>query len=183
MTEFLCLVTIAINLYLVWKIGKFHRMYKSHALHSVRFREMVKYNLWLIGKALDRIEALVYPADQKAVAFEFYEKIGEEWKRVNAMQVQSIEETKKYKVVPVDKAGNEAKMDGAPQISLTDGSLADVVFNEDGTFDVVPKGPIGAAKLQVVGDALIGEGTEEIFGEEDFQFVAGKAVAIKVVPV
>lgn len=146
-----------------------------------QLRQAIRFQAHIL-KTLLRIESLLKPAEQKAVVLEFYEVVGGKLVRVTEM-VQSIEETKKYKVVARDKAGNEAKLDGAPQVSLTDAGLADIVHNEDGSFDVAPKGPIGSAKLQVVADALIGEGTEEIFGEADFEFVAGKAVAIEVVPV
>lgn len=134
-----------------------------------------------IQVVLRDIKSLLKPVEQKAVVLELYEVIDGELRRAKMVK-QSIEEVKKYKVVARDKAGNEAALDGAAEISMTS-DLADIIHNEDGSFDVAPKGPIGAAKLQLKADALIGEGVEEIFGEEDFEFVAGKAVSISVVPV
>ena len=133
-----------------------------------------------IEKSLARIEALLQP-EEKAVTFEFYELINGQYVRVENM-VQSIEETKKYKIMARDKAGNEAKLDGMPALTLTDAALADIVIAEDGSFDIAPKGPVGECKLQVVADADLGEGVEELFGEADFVFVAGKAVSIEIVP-
>lgn len=148
----------------------------------VGIRKGLYYRLCSIEAVLREIKHLLKPAEGKAYSIEFYEVIGGELKRVTEM-VQSIEETKKYKIVAKDKAGNEAKFDGAPKLSFDVEDKADIIFNEDGSFDVAPKGPIGDAKLQVVVDADLGEGVEEIFGEAAFTFVAGKAVAIEVVPV
>lgn len=174
MLEFFAFIGLMLLVVLIWEIHRF-------AEHIMGFRKGIYFRLCTIQAVLERLEDLLKPAEQMAVTLELYEVVGGTLVRVQMVK-QSIEETKKYKVVARDKAGNEAAIDGAAEISMTS-DLADIVMNEDGTFDVAPKGPIGSAKLQLVADALIGEGREEILGEEDFEFVAGKAVSLAVVPV
>lgn len=146
-----------------------------------------------IGAALEGIQAqqsaqneilkelikTLTPPDASRIIF-FVEQDGE-LKRVGGTMFQKVTETKKFKIKATDRFGNDAKIDGAAQFSLTDESLATVEVSEDGmSASVVPKGAIGSAKLQVKADADLGEGVKELLGELQLDFVAGDAEVIAI---
>jgi hypothetical protein len=80
-----------------------------------------------------------------------------------------------------DKFGNEAVVDGAPKWSVTDESLAEVVVAEDGmSAEVMPKGQLGAFKVQVHADADLGEGIKDLLGEMSVELIAAEAAVIEI---
>ncbi len=80
-----------------------------------------------------------------------------------------------------DKAGNPAKVDGAPVWSLTDPSLGTLVASDDGmSAELTPTGPLGSAVIQVNADADLGEGVKTILGELPVTFVGGEAISISI---
>lgn len=80
-----------------------------------------------------------------------------------------------------DQKGNAAPVDGAPQWSVSDPSLAVVEAAADGMSAVLkPVGPLGAFKVQVSADADLGQGQSAIIGELDVEIVGGDAVSVQI---
>lgn len=128
---------------------------------------------------LEAILAFVKP-DTKAVRIEFFQIINGQKVKVDHMQKQSVDDVKEYMAIPLDKFGNEAKVDGAMSFSSTDESMGLVESTGDNSFKLSsPAGKAGAFKIQAQADADLGEGVEALLGEEDFEMVAGKAVGFK----
>ncbi len=120
------------------------------------------------------------PVQSSAFEFAFYEITDGQERRIS-MAIIAIDVVKTYKIKPVDKAGNTAKLDGAPVWALSDPAMGTLVVAEDGlTAELTPAGALGNCELQVSGDADLGEGVEPIMGVLPLEFVGGKAVAIEV---
>ena|SRR5450759_1107070 len=78
----------------------------------------------------------------------------------------------------VDKAGSSAKVDGAPVWSSSDESVLTATTETDGfsgTFTAT--GKLGTAQGSVKADADLGAGITELVLTQDFEVVAGAAVA------
>lgn len=131
-------------------------------------------------RALVRAVKALMPVEAPAAGFEFYEVIDGQNRRIS-MAIIAIDVVKTYKIKPVDKAGNPAKLDGKPVWALSDPAMGALVVAEDGlTAELTPAGALGNCELQVSGDADMGEGVETIMGVLPLEFVGGKAVAIEV---
>lgn len=84
-------------------------------------------------------------------------------------------------VAPVNKAGNPAKVDGAPVWTVSDLDVLDLVVAEDGmSAKVVSKGKLGVCQVNVSADADLGEGVMNISGLLDVEVKAGPAVSLGV---
>lgn len=84
-------------------------------------------------------------------------------------------------IKPVDKFGNDAKVDGKPEWSLTDPALGDLAVSDDGmSCELTPKGPVGSCIVQVSADADLGEGVKAILGELPMEFLAGDAESLSI---
>jgi hypothetical protein len=84
-------------------------------------------------------------------------------------------------VAPVNKAGNPAKVDGAPKWSVSDAEVLELVVADDGlSAKVVSKGKVGVCQVNVSADADLGDGVAEIAGVLDIEVKAGPAVSLGV---
>lgn len=80
---------------------------------------------------------------------------------------------------PVDKAGQPAKVDGAPNWSSSDPAVIDVVPDADGLSALcVTKGPQGTAVVTVAADADLGSGVTNISDTAAFTVIGGTAVGL-----
>ena len=81
----------------------------------------------------------------------------------------------------LSKAGNPAKVDGAPVWSVSDPAVLTVTPAEDGLSALVATvGPLGTAQVSVQADADLGEGVTPIVGTLDVEVVASAAVSIAI---
>lgn len=84
---------------------------------------------------------------------------------------------KKFK----DKFGNDAKVDGAPQWSLSDEELGKIESAADGMSCVLtPSGKAGGGVVNMLADADLGEGVKPLIGSYAFIVEAGSAVAVEL---
>lgn len=84
-------------------------------------------------------------------------------------------------ILPVDAAGNPARVDGVPTWALSDGVYGTLTVDVDGlgaTF--VPAGILGAVQIRVDADADLGEGVRTLTGLLDVQIEAGEAVSLSI---
>lgn len=75
----------------------------------------------------------------------------------------------------VDRAGNPAKVDGAPSWSSSDDNVASVSVAEDGVATVIAKN-VGQTQISVTADADRGEGVRTITRSALVEVVSGEAV-------
>jgi hypothetical protein len=141
----------------------------------------IKNELQALNATLKRIADGLNPVAERLLFFEI-DANGKQKRILGGKMFLKVTETKKFMIKPVDARGNAALIDGAASWAVTDENLADLIMGEDGLVEVVPKGPMGAFKLQVKADADMGEGVKEIFGELEIELVAGEAVAIEISP-
>lgn len=84
-------------------------------------------------------------------------------------------------IKPVDKKGNPANVDGAPLWSTDNTEVLALEPAADGlSCKVSAVGPLGSAKVSVKADALIGDGTVDLFGVLDVEVTAGAATSIEI---
>lgn len=84
-------------------------------------------------------------------------------------------------ITPLDAFGNVAKVENVVW-STSSSDILTVEPDADGLGAwAVTTGRAGTARLQVVADALIGEGVEELVGLLDVEVVASKAVSLGIV--
>lgn len=133
-----------------------------------------------IGTVVEKIEQQTNFED-KTYSMGFYVEIDGELKKVENMFLK-VTQKLPVSIKIADKFGNPAVVDGAPKWAVTDEALASVEVAEDGMSAVVmPKGVIGACKVQVSADADLGEGVKAIIGELDVEFLAGEAAVVGIV--
>lgn len=78
-----------------------------------------------------------------------------------------------------DKFGNAAAVDGKPEWSVTDESLASLDVADDGMSVLVkPSGKLGSFKVQCSADADLGEGVKAILGELAIDLLPAEAVKV-----
>lgn len=76
------------------------------------------------------------------------------------------------------KAGNPARIDGAPVWASSNPSVVEVTPSEDGlTATATSVGPLGVVQVTVSADADLGEGTRLITGVLDIEVLAAEAVS------
>lgn len=132
-----------------------------------------------LNAGLANIEKAINPPEASRIVF-FVEE-GGKLIRVEGTMVKKVTETLKLKVKVTDRFGNDAKVDGLLSWGSTDDSLVDVVADEDGMgATVTPKGPVGSLKVQVHGDADLGEGVKDVAGEADLDLIAGDAELLSI---
>lgn len=86
-----------------------------------------------------------------------------------------------FSIAIKDKGGNPALVDGAPVWSLTDPSLGSFEVAADGmTALLSATGPLGSCMVQVLADADLGDGQQDLLGEYPVDFVAGDAATIAI---
>ena len=84
-------------------------------------------------------------------------------------------------VAPVTKAGNPAKIDGAPKWAVSNPNLLTLEVSEDGlSCKAVSTGTLGDVQINVVADADMGEGVVEITGVLEVSVKAGAAASVAV---
>lgn len=91
------------------------------------------------------------------------------------------EQKVKLSVSFLTKAGNAAKVDGAPVWSSSNDTVISLVVAEDGlSADAVTVGPLGSAQVSVSADADLGEGVRSIVGTLDLEVVAAEAATVGI---
>lgn len=84
-------------------------------------------------------------------------------------------------LTPVDKDGNDAKIDGVPTWVPKDPTLVTMTPDASGlNCEIAGIGPIGLAEFVASGDADLGAGVLPIFGTGSVPIEAGKAVGFKL---
>lgn len=84
-------------------------------------------------------------------------------------------------LTPVDKDGNEAKIDGVPTWVPKDPTLITMTPDASGlNCEIAGIGPLGIAEFVASGDADLGAGVLPIFGTGSVPITAGKAVGFKL---
>lgn len=135
--------------------------------------------LKLIEKRLSVLERASLPVP---VRLGFYEIVDGQEVRITMADIQ-IGKPKKLVARAEDAAGNPAVLEaGSLKVSATDPSMLNIVTEDDGSITVSAVGPLGdaggALMLQASGDADLGEGELQVFGELPINVVAGDAVRI-----
>jgi hypothetical protein len=124
--------------------------------------------------------------DPTAVRFLFFEVLEDgQLKRLGGkhMFIQ-VGKARKFAIKPVDAAGNEAKIDGAPEWAVSNPDLAQIEIAEDGLSAMVTAmGAVGEkVLLQVKADGDMSENVRDIFGELELELIAGDAVEVQIAP-
>jgi len=84
-------------------------------------------------------------------------------------------------IQPVDKKGNPAKLDGAPEWFISNSDLLTLSAADDGMSAVVTAiGPLGSSVVSVKADADLGEGVTPIVGALEVLVVGGSAVTLEI---
>lgn len=79
----------------------------------------------------------------------------------------------------VDKKGNPAKVDGAPEWTTDNSEVLALTPADDGMSCVVAAvGPLSNASITVTADADMGAGVKPIIGTMEFEITAGEAVSV-----
>lgn len=81
---------------------------------------------------------------------------------------------------PRNAQGNPAPIDGVPQWSTSNPSVATVTPSADGLTCVVRAAGIGTTQVAVVCDADLGEGVRELTTLDDIEVKASEAVTIGI---
>lgn len=84
-------------------------------------------------------------------------------------------------VRPINKAGNEAPVEGAEWTS-SDPSVVEVVVSAESPLKALVKttGKVGNAQVKFACDARIGEGVSPLMATLDVQVVPGEAVNVEI---
>lgn len=131
-----------------------------------------------ISDTLERIEGLL--STDQASQIEFYSLLEGQKRKVNNMNLK-VSQKLPLSIEIKDVKGNPAKVDGAPQWSLTSPDLGSLEVAADGMSAVLsPAGSIGSLVVQVNADADLGEGVKNILGELPVELLAGDAVSISI---
>ncbi len=86
-------------------------------------------------------------------------------------------------ITPKDKAGQPAKVDGAPVWLTSNSEVLTVETAADGLSAVVTAvGPLGTATISVSADADLGEGSTPLSGSIDIEVQGGAAVTLDLQP-
>lgn len=102
-------------------------------------------------------------------------------RQVDYMKLK-VTQTLPLSIKPVDAKGNPATVDGAPQWSVSDPTLATITPAADGLSAVlVPLGPLGSLAVQVSADGDLGEGVKTIVGTAAVDLIGGDAVSVEIV--
>lgn len=148
-----------------------NRDFESFRAEMVLFRSEVL-------DALARIETAVTPS--VAASIRFFTELDGKLIEVNSMQMKVTQKIP-LSIKPVDKFGNDAKLDGVPAWALSDPSKGSLAVAADGlSGEFVPAGAVGSLEIQVSGDADLGEGVVPIMGSLPVDLLPGDAVAIQV---
>ena len=125
---------------------------------------------WLRGLFSTRVRC-VYVRDVAAGAYRLIEQNkGEDM--LTLTDIQKCALTVAFQTA----AGNPAKVDGAPQWSVSDEALLELQVAEDGmSATVTAKGPLGIGQVLLKADADLGEGVKEITGLLDVEVIASEA--------
>lgn len=84
-------------------------------------------------------------------------------------------------IKPVDKKGNPAMVEGAPEWGTSDSAILEVEVAPDGMSAVlVAQGPLGHGQVTVVADADLGAGVVPITGILEVDIVGGQAVSLAI---
>lgn len=96
--------------------------------------------------------------------------------------MQILTDTQQVSAVckPKTASGAAARVDGIPQWSTSNPSVATVTPSDDGLTCVVKAAGIGTTQIGVVADADLGEGVREITTVDDVEVKASEAVTIGI---
>ncbi len=84
-------------------------------------------------------------------------------------------------VAPTTAAGNPAKVDGAPEWSVSDPTLGGLTVAEDGlSAEFVTTGKLGSCQVNVTADADLGSGVTTITGVLEIEVTASQATNLGV---
>lgn len=84
-------------------------------------------------------------------------------------------------ILPVDAAGNPARVDGVPGWTVSEAVYGALEVAADGlSATFVPAGVLGAVQIRVDADADLGGGVRTISGLLDVQVEAGEAVSLSI---
>jgi hypothetical protein len=85
-------------------------------------------------------------------------------------------------IKPLDRKGKPAQVDGIPEWTSSDPTIAKVTPLEDGLSAVVAATDnLGSVQIRVTADADLGEGVEPITGTLDLEIAGGKAVSLGII--
>jgi hypothetical protein len=85
-------------------------------------------------------------------------------------------------IKPLDRKGRLAQVDGVPEWTSSDPTIAKVTPSEDGLSAVVAATDnLGSVQIRVTADADLGEGVELITGILDLEIAGGKAVSLGII--
>jgi hypothetical protein len=135
-----------------------------------------------IIRRLEKIEAAVMPS--RAVSFEMYQLVDGQEIRMDGPVKQKCTETVRYKVKPLDAAGNVTVIDSTgwswALSNPANGSFAN--FAENGLeADLIGGGKVeDGTEIQFDGDAKVGEGVTPISGKGVVDFTPGDAVTFEI---
>ena len=139
----------------------------------------IKEQLGTLNQNLQTIIELMSPP--RASVIRFYTRKDGRTERVKDMFLK-VTQSLPLSLKITDKHGNVAAVDGAPQWSLTDSTLATLDVSTDGMSAVVhPTGVIGVMKVQVSVDADLGEEVKPILGEIEIEMITGEAEVVAIV--
>lgn len=83
-------------------------------------------------------------------------------------------------ISPVDKKGKHAPLDGIPDWTSSDDTVATVVASTDGLSAVVTAVDLGSCQINVSADADLGAGVVALSGALDVTVVGGQAVSLSI---
>jgi hypothetical protein len=85
-------------------------------------------------------------------------------------------------IKPLDRKGKPAQVDGVPEWTSSDPTIAKLTPSEDGlSAVVVATDNLGSVQIRVMADADLGEGVEPITGVLDLEIAGGKAVSLGII--
>lgn len=121
----------------------------------------------------------------KEVKFKFYRLLeGGQKKEITMAEKISVGGKVKIVVEPLDKFENKAELDGSVAVlSNSDETLGVASVVAPLEVDVMNPGKMGLQKIDIEGDALIGEGKVPVIGSVEIEWVPGIATHFKTVVV
>jgi hypothetical protein len=85
-------------------------------------------------------------------------------------------------IIPLDRKGKPAQVNGVPTWASSDPTIARVTPSEDGlSARVAATDNLGSVQIKVTADAGLGEGADPVTGILDLEIVSGKAASLGII--
>lgn len=97
------------------------------------------------------------------------------------MQLLTTTQQVTLSIVPKDRKGNPASVDGVPAWTNSNPEVATIEPSEDGMSAVVKAGVPGDTTISVTADADLGDGVTEIAGVGEIKVVPSAASTVELV--